>query len=305
MLSDLARGGRGPGGLATPVARPDAQVTRSRGARAACGRDARPHSGDSGRPVIAGARGGTLGREDSTLLEIRNVHVLSGDGETADFRRVRCPAEARTVPLDQCLACAESAGVSPGPVARIEYASCRHAGAGTVARREDVRAAAEHTPVSAVMTTDVLAVRPDVSLETLTELFLERGFGGAPVVDPEGRPVGVISKTDLLERHFVAGDTGEATSRGWQSSQGRYRVQLGPGIHAEQLPGDSVDQAMTRGVLTVPEDTSVSRAAALMGARGVHRLLVVSEDGRLSGIVTSSDIMRWLAGRGGRFEAKA
>lgn len=222
-----------------------------------------------------------------------------------DFRRVRCPAGAGMVPLEQCLSCEESGGISPGPVARIEYASCRHAGAGVEARREEARAAADHTPVSAVMTTDVLAVRPDVDLETLLEIFLDRGLGGAPVVDEEGRPVGVISKTDLLERKFVAGDTGEATARGWQSTQGHYRVQLGPGVHAERLPGDSVAEAMTRSAVTVPEDLPVSKAAALMDARGIHRLIVVSRDGRLSGILTSSDIVRWLGERAGRPEAGA
>jgi CBS domain-containing protein len=190
-------------------------------------------------------------------------------------------------------------------VARIEYASCRHAGAGAEARRENTRAAADETPVSAVMTTDVFAVRPDVSLEALMGLFLERGFGGVPVVDEEGRPVGVVSKTDLLEQRFVAGDTGEATARGWQASRGHYRVQLGPGVHAEQLARESVAEAMTRAALTVPENAPVAQAAALMAARGIHRVLVVSADGRLSGIVTSSDVMRWIAERAGRLQPEA
>jgi CBS domain-containing protein len=231
------------------------------------------------------------------LLDVQNVHVLSGDGQTADFHRVRCPVHAGTVTLEQCLSCPESGGVAPDPTGRIEYASCRHTGAGAAARREDFGTVMDHTPVSAVMTGDVFAVQADVSLEALTDVLLERGIGGAPVVDERGRPVGVVSKTDLLEQRFVAGDTGEAMARGSQVSRGHYRVELGPGIHAEPLPYDSVADAMTRAVTTLPENAPVARAAAMMVTQGIHRVLIVSDDGKLSGIVTASDIMRWLARR--------
>ncbi len=234
-----------------------------------------------------------------TLLEIRRVHVLSGDGETADLHTVRCPAQGRTLTLQACLACTESAGIERNTARRIEYASCRHAGAGLEARREGTLSALEHTPVSDVMTTDVVAVRQDVSTEVLAEVLFERGFGAAPVVDGEGRPIGVVSRTDLLDQRFVAGDTGEAVARGWQVSAGRYRVALGPGVHAETPAAFSVADAMTHAPVCVREGDPVAKAAALMAARGVHRVLVVSEDGRLAGLVASSDIVRWLAERAG------
>lgn len=240
-----------------------------------------------------------------TLLEIRNLHVLSGDGQTADFRRVGCPVHARTVMLEQCLSCPESGGVARDAAGRIEYASCRHMGAGAEARREDAGGVMDRTPVSAVMTSDVFAVRADVSLEALTDVLLERGIGGAPVVDEEGRPVGVVSKTDLLDQRFVTGDTGEAMARGRQVSRGHYRVQLGPGVHAEALPYDSVADAMTRAAITLSENDPVARAAAIMVTQGIHRVLVVSDDGKLSGIVTGSDIMRWVAQRARHLPSEA
>src|SRR4029079_18434500 len=57
---------------------------------------------------------------------------------------------------------------------------------------------ADRTPVSAIMTTDVICVQPDVSIESVTRLLLERGISGVPVVDADGVPVGLVSKTDLL-----------------------------------------------------------------------------------------------------------
>ena len=225
--------------------------------------------------------------------------MLSGDGQTADLRRVRCPVHDRTVALERCFSCADGGGVTNDAVTHIEYASCRHAGAGAGARRDELGATANDTPVSTVMTTEVFAVRPDVGLEALTELLFERGFGGAPVVDEEGRPIGVVSRTDVLNHGFAAGDTGEAMALGTHVSRGHYRVQLGPGVHAEAPPDDSVADVMTRAPLAVPENAQISQAAALMAGRGIHRVLVVSDDGRLSGIVTTSDIVRWVAERAG------
>lgn len=238
-----------------------------------------------------------------TLVEIRKVHVLSGNGRTADFARVRCPVHGRTVKLELCLACVESGGMAGGPGATAGYASCRHA-AGAEVRPNGSVGPRDHTPVLDVMTADVLAVRADVSLEALSEVLLERGLGGAPVVDEAGRPIGVVSKTDLVERRQIAGDTGEGLAKGQSASRGRHRVELGPGVHVESLPIDSVADAMTRGSITLPEDAPVARAAALMVTRGVHRVLVVSDDGRLSGILTSSDIVRWVAERAGNLPAR-
>lgn len=207
--------------------------------------------------------------------------------------------------FEECLSCAESGGAERDAAGRISYASCRHAGAGVEARREESAARADDTPVSAVMTTDVFAVRPDVSLEALGDLMLERGFGGVPVVDDEGRPIGMVSKTDLLDQRFLAGDTGEAMARGFQLRRGRYRAELGRGVHTEAMKYDSVAEAMTRAALTVLEKTPVAQAAALMVTRGIHRVLVVSDDGRLTGIVTSSDVMGWIARRAGQLPARA
>ncbi len=239
------------------------------------------------------------------LLDVRSIHVLSGDGETSELRRVHCPAHDRTVSLEQCLSCADGGGVTHDAVVRIDYVSCRHAGAGVGARRQEARATAEGTPVSTVMTRDVLAVRPDVGLEALTDALLERGYGGAPVVDRDGRPIGVVSRTDVLEHRLAAGDTGEAMAKGAHVSRGQYRVELGPGIHAEPPPDDSVADAMTRAALTLPENAPIARAAALMAGRGIHRAIVVSDDGKLSGIVTTSDIVRWVAERAGQLPARA
>ena len=239
------------------------------------------------------------------LLEIRALHVASGTGERSDLRSVRCHPQGRSVTLAQCLACADSGGVTVEPATRVERVSCRHERGAEWPAAPAGPAAADRTPVRSVMATEVWAVRPDVSLEALTDLFLERGIDGAPVVDEEGHPIGIVSNPDLVRARFVMGDTEEAMGPGRQVSRGHFRVEVQPGYHAEASPRASVADVMTPVAFSIPEDAAVSQAAVLMAARGVHRLPVVSADGRVAGMIGSLDVLRWLAQPGGCLRAKA
>jgi CBS domain-containing protein len=51
-----------------------------------------------------------------------------------------------------------------------------------------------------VMTTEVITVDPDTSVQALARLLSERGISGVPVVDSDNRLIGVVSEGDLLHR---------------------------------------------------------------------------------------------------------
>lgn len=231
-------------------------------------------------------------------LEVRHLRVVSGDGDGADWRTVRCAADGRSIALEACLACPDAGGEAAVPAGRGAWVLCRRPPPAARAPLPERGAPMDRTPVADVMTGDVLAVRPDVSLEALTELLVERGIGGAPVVDAEGRPVGMVSMRDLLETRFVAGDTAEEVAPGWQA-RGKLRLVPGPGVHAEAAPRETVSDVMTPTAFTLPEDAPVSMAAALMAAHEVHRVVVVGGRGRVCGVLTASDVVRWVARRGG------
>lgn len=243
--------------------------------------------------------------------EVRTLHIAFGDGRTVDRRSVRCPGDGRTVELGACMACADHGGLAEDRVAGLERVACRRAagaprasrGRATGGRRRGAEEAGR-ARLSEIMTVDVLAVRPDVSLEAFADLLLERGIGGAPVVDEEGRPVGVASKTDVVGERLLAGDTEEALGPGRQASRGHYRVEVGPGFHVESAPRTTVADAMTHAALSLSEDAPVAEAAVLLATRGMHRVPVVSGDGRVAGIVTSADIVRWVAQQAGRLPAR-
>lgn len=201
--------------------------------------------------------------------------------------------------LEQCLSCPETGGVVPVSGEPADHVSCRSERSAMPASGSATGTLADRTPVSAVMTTRVLAVRPDVSLDALADIFLDRGIGGAPVVDEEGRPVGMVSKTDLVRERLVTGDTGEAVAAGWQPSRGHFRVEMESGFHAEALPKALVAEVMTPTAFVLSENAPLAQAAALMAFEGVHRVPVVSDDGKVVGIITSLDVLRWMAQQDG------
>jgi CBS domain-containing protein len=156
---------------------------------------------------------------------------------------------------------------------------------------EWIRAHAAQVPVSAMMTASPLCVRADMSVESLARLLVERGISGAPVVDEAGRPIGVVSKSDLV-RHSV-----DLTPGPTERTDESALAALGAGFHLDELVDASVGDIMMPIAFTVRATDSLSRAATLMGWEGVHRLPVVTDDGTVVGILSSLDVMRWLAPR--------
>lgn len=170
-----------------------------------------------------------------------------------------------------------------------------------------------------VMTCEVIAVEPWTPLRDAAALLAARHVSGVPVVE-NGRLVGVISSTDLLaaagaaERDAATDDEAadDEPPGGWEDGNdppAAYFVDaweraadlasaVGDRTAAPAEPAWSrtVDEAMTRDVLTVSPSVSLEAAAAAMRRAAVHRLLVV-EEGRLVGVVSAMDVVRAVAER--------
>lgn len=146
------------------------------------------------------------------------------------------------------------------------------------------------TPVFHVMSRDVVCVAPRMRVEELCAVLLENSISGAPVVDEAGRLVGIVSTTDVVRDRHERQGTGEVESRPRDARRGRLR-----GFHLHD-PGAAVEEVMSRKVVTVTESTSLARAAWLMAHHHVHRLPVLDAQGRVSGLVSSLDVLGWVAG---------
>jgi CBS domain-containing protein len=114
------------------------------------------------------------------------------------------------------------------------------------------------------------------------------------VIDELGNLVGVISQSDLVEYEL-------ATERELTVEAVFYRrpnnESLEPtlGFQIEELPADTIKDVMSPFLITVEGDTSIREVAARMVKFGIHRRIVVDEDQQIRGIVTSLDVLQWVA----------
>jgi CBS domain-containing membrane protein len=141
---------------------------------------------------------------------------------------------------------------------------------------------AQSMPVREVMTTKVISVRREADLHEASRLLSENRISGLPVVDDELRVIGVITEKDVMAMTGIG--------RG-HTTKDLIRHLLG-----EPLPrrheGGKVEDFMSSPAITVPPETGIRQAAAIMNERGVKRLIVVEGDGRLAGIIARADIVR-------------
>ena len=135
--------------------------------------------------------------------------------------------------------------------------------------------------VADVMTREVVTVGPGASFRDVVRLIENRQVDALPVIDGAGRVIGIIDESDLLLKEaFAEGQRGQS-GLPWQRLRDRARASA-----------TTVEQAMSRHVVTVGSDATLTAAARLMHRRHVSGLPVVTADLRLEGIVTRSDLLR-------------
>ncbi len=119
-------------------------------------------------------------------------------------------------------------------------------------------------------------------------MLVGHGLTAVPVLDEQDRPVGVVSEADLL--------CDEAAGEGPGGSAPTAR--LSPDTQLERRAKDAAGLMTSPAACASPEWT-VARAARVMGRRGVRRLVVVDEAGRLVGVVSRGDLLRGFLRRDG------
>lgn len=138
--------------------------------------------------------------------------------------------------------------------------------------------------VEDVMTSDVVTVRPTTSLKEVAGILIERRISGVPVVDEQGKVVGVVSEGDILFK-----ERGRTERRGILTLFTDATYGTGGQL---KLEARTAEEAMTAPAQTIPPWRSVSAAAEQMLDAEVKRLPVVDDAGRLLGIVTRTDLVR-------------
>jgi len=143
-----------------------------------------------------------------------------------------------------------------------------------------------------VMQRDVITIDAAATVLDAYRLFVEEEISGAPVVDEDGRVMGVLSARDLLrviseERDTALvqtsyfRDTEEFSGPDWAN---------GPEDFQDRLAGRTVGDTMTPGAIVVALDAPIAQVARTLRGQRVHRVLVVDDD-RLVGLITSFDLV--------------
>jgi predicted transcriptional regulator len=154
-----------------------------------------------------------------------------------------------------------------------------------------------------IMTTPVVTAGPNMTIRELAQLLLRKHVSGVPVVDDFGRPIDVVSKSDILDRVHNDEETYGLEKLFYRTAFGMTE-RLGEGFHLDSLGEGTVQEIMTPLVLSVSADTPTPLAARMMAFEEVHRV-IVTEDGRMVGILTTMDIVRAVGGMRPQSQAAA
>jgi len=140
-----------------------------------------------------------------------------------------------------------------------------------------------------VMTSPVISVEPDASIWEAVRIMLQRRISGLPVIDKQGRLVGMVSEGDFLRR----------AETGTQARRSRWlEFLMGPGRLADEYTrshGRKVQEIMTPDPVTVAEETPLEEAVRTMEKRRIKRLPLMRGND-VVGILTRANLVHALAG---------
>jgi CBS domain-containing protein len=170
--------------------------------------------------------------------------------------------------------------MAPNALIVVQDVEVVHSGAPFKEGLPDVR-------VSEVMRREVATVSPDSPITQVVELLLDKDYTAIPVVDKDGKVVGVVSDNDLLTRGGM-----RVTISLKRATDLEYVRELHESL---ENPARTVSDVMTTPVVTVSPDVILGRAARLMVEKHLKRLPVVDSDGKLIGILGRLDILNTVA----------
>ncbi len=139
-----------------------------------------------------------------------------------------------------------------------------------------------------IMTTSVISVNPETEILRAVQLLLENRINGLPVIDDQGRLVGIVCQSDLIvQQKRVRVPSLFTLLDGYISLSSARHFER----EVEKIAASQVRQAMTPNPASIAPETPVEEVATLMVEKNYHTLPVVS-DGRLVGIVGKEDMLR-------------
>lgn len=148
-----------------------------------------------------------------------------------------------------------------------------------------------------VMVRDVITVRPDTSVAQAARVLVENDISALPVIDDDGRMVGIISEADLMRREEI----GTEKRRPWWLEAMTPATTLANEF--EKSHGKCVADLMSRRVVSASEDTPLAEVAALLERHQIKRVPIIRDD-KVIGVVSRANIVQALASSKGKLDGE-
>jgi CBS domain-containing protein len=147
------------------------------------------------------------------------------------------------------------------------------------------------TTAAGLMTPNPLSLRDTATLREAIGFLIDHGISGAPVIDESGRPVGVLSQTDILvhDRENADHINPPEYDHGTPLSRSAWEE-----FQIERVDSTLVRDLMTPAVFSLAVEAPATRAIADLRELNVHRLFVVDPNGVLVGVISAMDVLRHL-----------
>lgn len=139
--------------------------------------------------------------------------------------------------------------------------------------------------VKDIMTTQVVTVGPDSSIIEIIDLLVEHKISGVPVVNGEGKVIGLVTEYDLIYKKRLP------VSPFLMYHYGEYALEKIPENQKKNLCQAKAADVMTKNVISASEEASVEEVVTLMVEKRVKRVPVLKGN-KLVGIVSRRDVLK-------------
>jgi CBS domain-containing protein len=160
----------------------------------------------------------------------------------------------------------------------------------TIARQFSVPLVLHAATAEDLMVPNPISIRAEAEVTEALRLFTERGIAAAPVIDEAGRPIGVISRSDLLIHQCEHARPSASKPDYFFAGQSNAMEENGP----RDCGAQTVADMMTPAVFAVSPETPVHGVLHEMVGLHVHRLFVVDDNGILVGVISTMDVLKQL-----------
>ncbi len=142
-----------------------------------------------------------------------------------------------------------------------------------------------------IMTPNIKSVPENWTMQQFSRFLSENEISGSPVVNTEGDVVGIATLKDIADFHFnsVSSDNESRMTDEEKKESRKLRQLIFEGMSSVPV---EVRDIMTPIVFAVNNDDSIQSVARLMMKEHLHRVFVNDTNGKVSGIITTYDLLK-------------